>query len=125
MNNFEYYKEKLKEATEADALFDFALKHHIERYNVDTFVNWLLQEYKEPILTDKEKEVFSSVIKPFIDSAISIIKHEYNESYEYIEIFYNEKDGNKDVISFPFFEKGTMFKGMQTEISYSIEELGL
>lgn len=72
------------------------------------------------ILDEQEKEYLSSVIKPFRDRIIYIEKRDEDNQNEYIVIsFYSEK------IAFPLFEKGTMYKGMETDKKYMLEELGL
>lgn len=81
---------------------------------------WLQQEYKEPILDDVEREYLSAVIKPFRDKVTSIYKLNSNEHKEYILI--NLED---DFTNMPYFEAGTMYKGMETGKRYTLEELGL
>lgn len=87
-------------------------------------VNWLEDEYKEPpILDEKEREYLSAVIKPWRDRVIFIYKHEYCDE-EYITIGYH--DGLcEHYASFPSFKKGTMYKGMKTNIAYTLEELNI
>ena len=72
----------------------------------------------KPILTDKEKEYLSLVIKPFRDRVSSISK---DGPLEYITI---SLDGD-DFAILPNFEEGTMYKGMETNRRYTLEELGL
>lgn len=90
---------------------------------------WLKQEYEEPpkpILTDKEKEYLSSVIKPFRDRIRYIMKEENSEN-EWISITMEDwsKQGVKDCLTFPNFQLGTMYKNMDTIRAYTLEELGL
>ena len=73
---------------------------------------------EQPILDDKEKEYLSNVIKPFRDRVSSISK---DGPLEYITI---SLDGD-DFAILPNFEKGTMYKGMETNRRYTLEELGL
>ena len=85
-------------------------------------IEWLLEEYKEPILNDVEKEYLSAVIKPFRDKVKSIIKFKDNYyTEEYIYMFIEESDN----AVLPRFEKGTMYKGMKVNKRYTLEELGL
>lgn len=82
---------------------------------------WLEEEYKPAILTDKEEAYLSAVIKPFREE----VKYAYKicskiDKREYLEI--SLENG---VISFPYFEKGTMYKGMEAKKTYTLEELGL
>lgn len=94
---------------------------------------WLKQEYKEPpkpILTNKEGEYLSAVIKPWRDDVQIIKKMETTcgpeelETYipkEYIVIITKELDN----AVLPCFEKGKWYKGMETTDGYTLEELGL
>ena len=74
------------------------------------------------ILTEKEKEYLSAVIKPFRDRVEKIYKFRYTySSSECIAI--SIKDDNN--VYLPSFERGTMYKGMELEKAYTLEELGL
>lgn len=76
----------------------------------------------KPILDDKEKEYLNNLIKPFRNEIRCIGK--WSDSYrgEYIYFgcisIYNS-------FSLPFFKAGTMYKGMELDRAYSLEELGL
>ena len=77
------------------------------------------------ILNEKEKEYLSNVIKPFRDRVNYIIKTE-NSLGEYITIHSRLYTGwRSDVTLLPEFEKGTMYKGMEINKRYNLEELGL
>lgn len=89
---------------------------------ITDFFNWLEQEYKPPILDDIEKAYLSSVIKPF------------RKRIEYIEKTDNYYVNGKqflcitladDYCCLPFFKKDTMYKGMEANKRYTLEELGL
>ena len=91
------------------------------------FFEWLEKddgkECKPIILTDKEKAYLSAVIKPF------------RKRIEYIEKTDNYYVDGKQFLSIglvtddhcylPFFKKGTMYKGMEANECYTLEELGL
>ena len=81
---------------------------------------------EELILNEKEKEYLSLVIKPFRDRVINI-KKESGYSIECIKITLNPlKVMTADDISYlPNFIKGSMYKGMETDKAYTIDELGL
>ena len=86
------------------------------------------EEYKEPVLDEEEKKYLSAVIKPFRDRVIYIKKIDIylccNKDCEYI---FGELD-NKDYVdafTLPYFPKGNMYKGMETNKKYTLEELGL
>ena len=83
---------------------------------------WLCEEYKEPILDDVEREYLSAVIKPFRKKVKLIIKRTNTPEEQYIRIVL----GNSERMNFPNFNKNTgMYKGMEADKSYSLEELGL
>ena len=73
------------------------------------------------ILSDKEKEYLSAVIKPFWDKVKYIKKHTDESSYEYIVIAFV----NYERLLFPSFKKSTMYAGMEKDKNYTLEELGL
>ena len=77
------------------------------------------------ILTDAEKRYLSNVIEPFRDRVNYIIKTE-NSMGEYIAINSRVYTGLRlDVTLLPEFEKGSMYKGMEINKRYNLEELGL
>lgn len=82
------------------------------------FFNWLEQEYKPPILDDVEKAYLSAVIKPFRERIECVKKIVHKR--EFLKIFLEDES-----IAFPYFEKGTMYKGMEEGREYTLEELGL
>ena len=77
-------------------------------------------ERKEEILDETEKRYLASVIKPFRKRVKSIAKQYYKEN-EYIILFLK---GSPNTM-LPFFEEGTMYKGMESDREYSLKELGL
>ena len=82
----------------------------------------------KPILTNAEKSYLASVIKPFRDRVMYVIKRKNSDS-EYIAIHlehYTGKSCRTDVaIVLPEFEKETMYKYMETDKRYTLDELGL
>ena len=87
-------------------------------------LEWLNQEYKEPILDDVEREYLSAVIKPFRNKVKNIVKISGigKSKEQYIRIVL----GELDFMNFPNFNKNTgMYKGMEADRLYSLEELGL
>ena len=81
------------------------------------------------ILNEEEKEYLSAVIKPFRDRKVVIKKYEYpqneykNECIQISVQFYDKTGG--ETVSLPIFKKGTMYKGLETNKCYTLEELGL
>lgn len=93
------------------------------RWTTD-FIKWLEkddgEEYKPEILTDKEKAYLSAVIKQFRGKVKTIEKASFGGEEEYLKILLE-----MDLVSLPFFAKGTMYKGMEANKRYTLEELGL
>ena len=75
---------------------------------------------EKEILDDAEKEYLKNVIKPFKNKVKYIGK--YGDSRgEYINI----KITSDSTMSFPYFDKNTMYEGMETDKKYTLKELGL
>ncbi len=82
---------------------------------------WLLSEYKEPILDEVEKRYLRGVIRPF-RNMVAFIKKTCNcVGFQWIEIAVK---GNKTIV-LPGFRNDEMYKGMKLEKEYTLEELGL
>lgn len=85
-------------------------------------MNWLLEEYKEPILDDIEKEYLSAVIKPFRKRIKSIKKIGYPSNSAFISIAMDKCEH----IFLPVFELNSgMYKRMEINKVYTLKELGL
>lgn len=85
-------------------------------------LEWLNQDYKEKILDDVEREYLSAVIKPFRKKVDHIVKRTSTQEEQYIRIVLC----NLERINFPYFNKNTgMYKRMEADRLYSLEELGL
>ena len=80
----------------------------------------------KPILDEKEKKYLSAVIKPFRNRVINI-KKESGYSIECIKITLNPLKvmTADDIVYLPNFIKWSMYKGMETDKEYTLEELGL
>lgn len=99
----------------------------LNRADLSLFLSWLEEEYKSNILGEKEKEYLSAVIKPFRDM-ILWIKKDGIEGYkeEWISIGYKSKNTNSfGVATLPNFKTGTIYKDMEADKEYTLEELGL
>lgn len=85
-------------------------------------IEWLTSEYKESILTDKEKACLKKIIKSKRDSVIYISKIVLlkGTENEFINIVIATKDSLEGV-AIPDMP----FEGMKLEREYSLEELGL
>ena len=89
--------------------------------SINAIGNWLEEEYVPEILTEKEKSYLSVVIKPFREK----VEYVYKKCSEIDKREYLEISLENGVISFPYFEKDTMYKGMKYGKRYTLEELGL
>lgn len=76
--------------------------------------------YSKEVLDTKEKEYLSAVIKPFRNKVNKITKRQYRD-IEWIYVSF----ANNDWFSLPAFNKNKMYKGMNGDRGYSLEELGL
>ena len=92
--------------------------YSIEKVEIPTYTEYIPPK---PILDEKEKEYLSAVIRPWRDTVRCIRKYKHqNKEYIYIH--------NKNIfdgIGFPYFKAGTMYKGMELDKEYTLEELVL
>ena len=84
-------------------------------------LDWLLSD--APILTEKERKYLKGVIAPFRDEVV-YIKKVGLARYEHICIYVKSPD-LYEFMAFPSFEIGSMYKGMESNKKYNLEELGL
>lgn len=83
---------------------------------------WLEAEYKPPILDDVEKAYLSAVIKPF-RKRIKYFRKINHSSVNNDQFLCIVLAGDR--CGLPNFKKGTMYKGMEVDKDYTLEELGL
>lgn len=78
-------------------------------------------ERKEEVLDKTERKYLADVIRPFRDKVKYIYKgQEWGSIKEFIHIELKE-----DALDLPYFKKGTIYKGMEIDRNYTLEELGL
>lgn len=134
MRNIEKYKDNIESNINVCGLYQEIYKIIYEKYPhdccdncdkcYDDCIRWLAKEYKEPLLDDVEKEYLSAVIKPFRKKVKHIVKINLFGSPE--EQFIRIVIGNLDFINLPNFNKNTgMYRGMEVDKLYSLEELCL
>lgn len=77
---------------------------------------------KEEILDKAEKKYLANVIRPFKNRVKYIYKQQSgaNKKQEFIGIILE-----KDALKLPYFTAGTMYKGMEIDRNYTLEELEL
>lgn len=93
----------------------------------DKFLDQTIEVEAPDILDKEEKEYLSYVIKPFRNEVTSIEKIAsllYNDE-AFLQITTESKKRGKLRIVFPYFSKNTMYKGMEDNRPYKLEELGL
>ena len=96
---------------------------HVPDYgcSMKKLTEWANSEYEKSILDEAEKEYLSAVIKPFKSRVKCIAKvKSLSGSAQFIRI---ELYG--DYMIFPNFKVNTMYRGMELEKKYTLEELGL
>ena len=87
---------------------------------------WLDQEHVEPILDEVEKRYLAGVIRPFRGEVKFISKNCCGKGFERIEAKCCSAKGGVTSYSYlPVFKAGTMYKGMELNRKYTLEELGL
>lgn len=80
--------------------------------------------FREPILDDAEREYLKTILKPFHEKVGYVVKHRdnsediYSKEYLYIAI------GDGD-FTFPSFDSGKMYAGMELDKEYTLDELGI
>ena len=91
-----------------------------------TWENSPIQYRDDELLTPKEMEYLKFVFKPFANDILYVRKRQSYviDDIEYIDAV-TYKDGKTSAISFPYFKKETMYKGMKPEKSYTLKELGI
>ena len=130
MKNIEKYKDIIIDNTDVCSINRLLLKKNIKGFCSghscegckDRAIKWLLEECKEPVLADVEKEYLSAVIKPFRKKVVYIKKNKNSSNgmqYLAIEIC------DDDYMYFPYLDDDEMYKGMEVNKEYSLEELGL
>lgn len=99
----------------------------------DYLLNRILRGHLEiikipkPVLDEVERKYLSNIIKPFRSQVQYIRKRsDYKENSECILIMCKDYDsGEKRAFSLPYFKKDTMYKGMEIEKDYTLDELNL
>lgn len=82
--------------------------------------------FRKPILDDIELKYLKAVFKPFASRIKLVKKQRCDEMWkgmEYINVIMT--DPADDSASLPVFKVGTMYKGMDPNKAYTLEELGI
>lgn len=87
-----------------------------------------IYEAPKEILTKEEKEWLENFLRPFKDRVKSICKFNiwvagrYNE---FIRIIYQSIRDGEERLDLPEYKSGTMYKDMEQDKKYTLDELGL
>ena len=82
--------------------------------------------FREPILDDTEREYLKAVFKPFASRIKYVAKQRCEGIWvgmDYINVLMEDPAG--DSTCFPIYKAGTMYKGMDPNKAYTLEELGI
>ena len=133
MKNIEKYEDQIKAELEKDntlgCVVNKLMGNKCDYYPKcnDCYLkvlDWLLQEYKGPILTDEEKVIIKNIIKafePFDDEIERISKHLTANDDEYYLVFDCKYSG----FNSPIFTDSELFENMELVKDYTLKDLGL
>ena len=79
-------------------------------------------EIEKPILNDVERRYLENVFRPF-KYKITYVQKVTEAGYE--NICYGISSPIIELFKLPYFDEGAMYKGMECDKLYSLEELGL
>lgn len=113
------YTEDLKNTGRAGKRLDIIKVERPAKYET---VYERVEEDKKEILDETEREYLKAVIKPFKKRVKFIRKTESNMLFEKELLLIQLND---DDLILPYFEKETMYKGMELGKKYTLEELGI
>ncbi len=121
------------ESQPINACFKLDLTHEInplrdivEVYEFDKLI-WKREEKPVEILDEVEKRWLKNFIKT-TNIKVNRITKEKSNAYtnkEYLLINYNMMDGYNETQTLPYFDKNTMYKGLELDKKYTLEELDL
>lgn len=87
-----------------------------------------LADIKVDPLDEAEKRYLKGVIRPWRECVTKICKENscfnVNQQYESIVIYYDDETGG-DFMALPAFKKSSMYAGMELNVSYTPDELGI
>ena len=79
------------------------------------------------MLNDKELKSLQELLDDFFysNTVIRVVKKNYSEYLQYIQICYLDVDGSVRCLDMPLFATGTKYTGLETDRRYSLDNLGL
>ena len=88
-------------------------------------MKWLLEGYTEPVLTEEEKIIIKDIIKAFepFGKKLSYIakKERYSNTRKHYLVFKYKNDSFCTLD----FNNDELFEGMESDVDYTLKELGL
>ena len=87
-----------------------------------TWENSPIQFRDSELLTPKEREYLKFVFRPFASDIMCVQKMQSDDTEYIVAIVARTYE---DLIIFPYFIKGTMYKGMKPKVKYELKELGI
>ena len=109
--------------TETDDVSSFEECFSDNIFSNITWENSPIQFRDDEPLTPKEREYLKFVFRPFA-SHIKYVQKLITGNWDYIRA-YMWNGRNAASMTFPVFEKGTMYKGMELKKPYTLDELGI
>lgn len=93
---------------------------------IESRIEWLLEEYKEPLLTEEEQQILHNILKvdEVLNGGIIAIAKKRRYSSHGEQYYFSFSYANDNVSSFNF-NGNEMFKGLKLNKEYTIKELGL
>ena len=135
MLNIEKYKDEIKAELEEDKTLGCVVNKLMGNTCDDypkcnvcylKVLDWLLEEYEEPtILTDKEKIIIKNILKafePFGKEVSYIAKQRWDCGENCCFLNFKYGDDNSGTLT---FNQDKLFKGMESDVDYKLEDLGL
>lgn len=103
---------------------------HLEGIKFDDKEPTALADIKVDPLDKAEKKYLKGIIRPWRECVTGICKENscfnvsHNQQYESIVIYYDGDTGG-DFMVLPAFKKSSMYAGMELNVSYTPDELGI
>ena len=84
------------------------------------------EPYEKPILDSTEKKYLGSFLRPYGDRVKAVMKASVGDSRQRIVVCVaGEGGGRDDCVPLPRFPRGEMYRGMEGDRRYALEELEL
>lgn len=130
MKNIEFYYDEIYKLETFPRVLEFAQEKgfipKIRTTAMQDVLTWLNEE--QQVLDETEKRYLRNIIMPLKTEYTYLQKKHCNfNDAEYIRIggLKGHTKGEIECIEMPFFKAGTMYKEMEQDRKYSLEELGL